>query len=566
MKQKRSLRFFIYIFFLLLILLVGISLLFYSVVLQRQAQWQISQTMTPIMRVLANTLSSDMERAEDYLEDMATNNELFLHLGSKGDMTQVYAAAEQLGQTFTPLLSANKCITCVCVFSNETGIYHAAYGSLRGNTGWDRVDLKNDMKEVIMDHIDDGSLNEDQWHIFTVNTHYFLCRAIDWRETYCICLIDLSQVADDLAVRFGLPGQVVFTLGGIALTDVDSGLADYTWTGKEDSFCQVGDFYITESTAGVVDLAYVLPRQAMSATVNVMQLLLVVLFTILLISTVTGFAYMRTAFILPMNDLLNTMDRIQGGDWDSKLDENIKATEFQAVNSNFNRMVRTITQMRIEAYEQALEMERAESTALKLQIRPHFFLATLKIIYAQAAVGKTKEIQNKILYLSKHLRYVFTEYDEIVPLSKELELCRNYIQMLSIDSENPPGIQIDVDPSLLELSVPPVSLLTLVENSIKHKKEERQCVHIRIAAHTLRSEDTNLILLTVQDNGRGFPEEMLRDLNSLDSSHVGITNFVRRMKLLYGDCCEVAFSNQGGAQVDVFIPEGGVRRNESIDR
>ena len=44
--------------------------------------------------------------------------------------------------------------------------------------------------------------------------------------------------------------------------------------------------------------------------------------------------------------------------------------------------------------------------ALKMQIRPHFFLNNLKLIYALAETGQTQQIQRMILLLSKHLRYV----------------------------------------------------------------------------------------------------------------------------------------------------------------
>ena len=58
---------------------------------------------------------------------------------------------------------------------------------------------------------------------------------------------------------------------------------------------------------------------------------------------------------------------------------------------------------------------------MQLQIRPHFFLNCLKSLYALAEAGKYDRIQKMILEISKHIRYIFTDSMELVPLSRELD-------------------------------------------------------------------------------------------------------------------------------------------------
>lgn len=64
------------------------------------------------------------------------------------------------------------------------------------------------------------------------------------------------------------------------------------------------------------------------------------------------------------------------------------------------------------------------------------------------------------------------------------------------------------------------------------------------------------------DSGQGFPEEMLADLsngnyvNMDDSSHVGIRNSIKRLRLLYGNNHRICFFNEthGGAHIQLLIP------------
>lgn len=52
-----------------------------------------------------------------------------------------------------------------------------------------------------------------------------------------------------------------------------------------------------------------------------------------------------------------------------------------------------------------------------------------------------------------------------------------------------------------------------------------------------------------------------------NADHVGISNIAQQMKFFFGPSCEVAFTNQDGAQIDFFIPLDEKRSDdESVDR
>lgn len=138
----------------------------------------------------------------------------------------------------------------------------------------------------------------------------------------------------------------------------------------------------------------------------------------------------------------------------------------------------------------------------------------------------------------------------------------------SVDYRNAEFTQVNetfnrmIDPELSELPLPPVSLLTLVENSVKHGKMIGKTLKITITAKLLETEEGCMADLSVADNGTGFTAGDLKQLNSAapqeeNGQHVGLFNVVRRLQLLYGEQAAIAFTNNrrgGGARVELFLP------------
>jgi two-component system sensor histidine kinase YesM len=280
--------------------------------------------------------------------------------------------------------------------------------------------------------------------------------------------------------------------------------------------------------------------------------------------------YLRRNFFYPLNALVATMEKIKKGDLAAQPDDTYKSLEFNQVNETFNSMIQEITKLKIDSYERKLSAERAELNALKMQIRPHFFLNCLKSLYALAEAKRMQDIQKTILCLADHLRYVFTNTNDMVPLEKELQLCVNYVELQNISKVIPMQCKLDVDANLMQFPVPPVSLLTFVENSVKYGICENQPLIIQICVRQLAMEEGNLVNITLGDNGPGFPKELLADINQNKEDvqvqvHVGLANTIRRFSIIYGREFAYAFTNKNGAKIDLFIPDKKEDTNETVD-
>ena len=173
-----------------------------------------------------------------------------------------------------------------------------------------------------------------------------------------------------------------------------------------------------------------------------------------------------------------------------------------------------------------------------------------------------EDAQQLILLLSRYLRYILSFTATTTHLHTEIEQCCNYAELSSVGQNDPVEVVCEIDPELSELPLPPVSLLTLVENSVKHGKMIGKTLKITITAKLLETEEGCMADLSVADNGTGFTAGDLKQLNSAapqeeNGQHVGLFNVVRRLQLLYGEQAAIAFTNNrrgGGARVELFLP------------
>ena len=223
-------------------------------------------------------------------------------------------------------------------------------------------------------------------------------------------------------------------------------------------------------------------------------------------------------------------------------------------------MLDIIRQQKIDFYEQKLETQQAQLQYLHMQIRPHFFLNCLNMIYSMAGEKKYADIQELILDLSTYLRSTFKNSFKPVSLEEEIRSVNSYIRIQQIGTELPPQLDFEIDADISQASIPPLSILTFVENSIKHSSLIDTPLEIRIKCRKLASEDGGYLNITVTDNSAGFPAEILKTLNGpanevYNDYHVGIANLKQRLRLLYGEKATLYFRNlAGGACAELFLP------------
>lgn len=130
----------------------------------------------------------------------------------------------------------------------------------------------------------------------------------------------------------------------------------------------------------------------------------------------------------------------------------------------FNRW----SQAEVEKWKLVAEMKEAQLGALKSQVNPHFVFNTLNNIRALIREDSEKA-RDMLLNFSDLFRYSLqkTQEDQ-VPLADEIEIVRQYLELVSIQYEDKLRYEIEMNPQVSQLPIPPMMLQLLVENAIKH--------------------------------------------------------------------------------------------------
>jgi two-component system sensor histidine kinase AlgZ len=226
--------------------------------------------------------------------------------------------------------------------------------------------------------------------------------------------------------------------------------------------------------------------------------------------------------------------------------ENIASTVPVTIVIGITMILIGTAKARLEATElslktQQLERERAEKLAAEAQlaslssrVQPHFLFNTLNSISGLIREHPA-QAEAMIEHLSSLLRSSL-DGKEAVPIAQELKLVADYLEIQRTRLGGRLRYDLTVAPDAGG-HVPPFSLQTLVENSLKHVAGRRpEGITIRIQ---VRREDDRLSL-EVTDDGPGF------DPDAMKAGH-GLDILLRRLRALFGDAATMEFVRQPGA-------------------
>ena len=121
----------------------------------------------------------------------------------------------------------------------------------------------------------------------------------------------------------------------------------------------------------------------------------------------------------------------------------------------------------LQQRELLLQNRQSELSFLRSQINPHFLFNSLNNIYS-LAYQQSERVLPAIAGLSDLLRYMLYDANEKVPLEKELEYIRKYIDLQRLRFEQPVKAEFIVPAIPAKFLIPPLLLIPFVENAFKH--------------------------------------------------------------------------------------------------
>ncbi|AZN39850.1 cache domain-containing sensor histidine kinase [Paenibacillus albus] len=279
--------------------------------------------------------------------------------------------------------------------------------------------------------------------------------------------------------------------------------------------------------------------------------------------------FLQRVMFKPLVALIRGMRKLGQGRFNVRLPAVPGNSEFTFMSSTFNLMAEQIEKLKIDVYEEQIRVQKAEYKHLQIQINPHFYMNSLNIIYNLAALKDYKLVQKMSLHLADYFRFLMLGHRTVVTLEDEIRHIEHYLEIQKIRYVTKLEYDIQVLPEHLPVQLSPLLLQPFVENSVIHgftkKVQDGTPFRISISSSHDDEKPDQLLMLTIMDNGPGFPEAFMEGLQSGEhfeeagEHHLGIWNILRRFRMLYGDEGGIEFLNgeAGGAIVRMRLPLHG---------
>lgn len=202
-----------------------------------------------------------------------------------------------------------------------------------------------------------------------------------------------------------------------------------------------------------------------------------------------------------------------------------------------------LKQIKNDAQNQALafELERsqlekqaldARLNLLQAQIQPHFLFNTLANV-RELVISRSPQAAIVLEHLIAYLRAAVPRLnDSLASMAQELELVHAYLSVMQMRLPDRLQFALHIDPAVNNLFCPPMTLLTLVENAMRHgidPCEDGGRIDLFV---NLQNQYVHAKLI---DTGKGLA-------NAPPVFGMGLTNLRERLQLIFGRDANVSLA------------------------
>lgn len=215
------------------------------------------------------------------------------------------------------------------------------------------------------------------------------------------------------------------------------------------------------------------------------------------------------------------------------------------------RLAEALRQQELQRAQEARREAELRLSVLVAQVEPHFLFNTLAGVRS-AILTEPLRATAIVDHLVDYLRSTIPQMrgdgsSEQGRLAKQLEAARAYLGLMQARI---PRLTYSVESELKDAAFPPLLLISLVENAIKHGIEPKiGPAHVAVNARYFDEGDEEKLEVSVSDNGVGFG-------GTTSGSGIGLANIRERLESMYGERASLTLKAkpEGGVIASVIIP------------
>ena len=197
-------------------------------------------------------------------------------------------------------------------------------------------------------------------------------------------------------------------------------------------------------------------------------------------------------------------------------------------------MLKEVYRQKLARAEMEYERNKAELALYKAQINPHFLFNTLYTLYGLLITqsDKTEITLERFINLTK---YMYNNANrEFIALAEEVDYIGQYIALQQLRLNELADIRFTHEVEREEMPIPPMMLITFVENAFKYG---------------ISSDDPCFIHIQLNQRAEKLCFEVVNSTFGREAGHsarMGITNCRRRLELLYPEHHRLEIAQEHG--------------------
>ena len=219
------------------------------------------------------------------------------------------------------------------------------------------------------------------------------------------------------------------------------------------------------------------------------------------------------------------------------------------------------TQMAASALEEQTKLATSmELKALQSQINPHFLFNTINTI---ASLIRTNPEKARILLREFAVFYRRTLEDsaDLILFAREMEQTKRYFTFeIARFGEDRVAMEVDIEPDVDDMMVPPFLIQPLVENAVRHAMPSEGKLTISVTGQ-VKGDD---VIVCVADDGVGMTEEARLNILHPESSTgcgIAVKNVHDRICGYFGSDTHMEVESELGVGTKVtLVLIGGAKR------
>ena len=232
--------------------------------------------------------------------------------------------------------------------------------------------------------------------------------------------------------------------------------------------------------------------------------------------------------------------------------------EFASIATYLNSLYEHLNALIQQKYVLTIRQQRTEMQMLSAQLNPHFLYNTLERIRLRALVESSPAVAEAIADLGLLYRNI-VKTEPVITLRKELDITRQYLDLMSFLYEDQFLYYLDVPEEIMDISTPKIWMQPIVENFFKHNFQHDDSLKVIVISG---EKIASGIRLKFFDNCGKISDEQLSQLNQLftdqedgeeTSTGIGLQNVCSRLRLFYGNRLEMRMENNKPAGVCIEI-------------